>query len=291
MRRSGSSQCSEGFTCYEDLQGLILSAWSREARWRLYIQRHLITVPQVMKTWLVVGASRGIGAELCRQLLARPDTRVYGTVRGPSAFDPTKSWGVDGDSSSRHGVFKCDIASEASIDDLVTDLTGRHAAPIDFVVVNAGVLKYPNRATELSYDDLSFHLHTNTIGPVILAQRLLKSKLSIGTVAFMSSDSGSAQSFRAMEDGFAAYAASKAALNMMLRHMAVELQREKADTTILAIHPGEVATDMADIDVGWEVGGQMTPQESVRALIPVIESKKPEDSGTFWTWKNEQYPW
>ena len=79
----------------------------------------------------------------------------------------------------------------------------------------------------------------------------------------MSSDSGSAQNFREMEDGyvskgaegshdfeivltairsFAAYAASKAALNQSIRHMAAELKRKDDDTIILALHPGEVAT-------------------------------------------------
>jgi len=66
--------------------------------------------------------------------------------------------------------------------------------------------------------------------------------IPIGTIAFMSSDSGSAQNFREMEDGFAAYAASKAALNQALRHMAAELKRKDDDTIILALHPGEVAT-------------------------------------------------
>lgn len=136
---------------------------------------------------------------------------------------------------------------------------------IDYVVINAGVLRYPNRATELyasisqkaplridfqtnrtsarsTFEEFAFHLHTNTIGPIILAQRLLQTNIPIGTIAFMSSDSGSTQNFREMEDGFAAYAASKAALNQALRHMAAELKRKDDDTIILALHPGEVAT-------------------------------------------------
>jgi NAD(P)-dependent dehydrogenase (short-subunit alcohol dehydrogenase family) len=68
-----------------------------------------------------------------------------------------------------------------------------------------------------SFDEFAFHLHTNTIGPIITAQKLLHSHIPIGTIAFMSSDSGSTTNFREMEDGFAAYAASKAALNQMLR--------------------------------------------------------------------------
>lgn len=74
----------------------------------------------------------------------------------------------------------------------------------------------------------------------------------------MSSDSGSTQAFRDFEDGFGAYAASKAALNQMLRHMAAELRRKEREreesgdpglqlpnplnTVVLAMHPGEVQT-------------------------------------------------
>jgi NAD(P)-dependent dehydrogenase (short-subunit alcohol dehydrogenase family) len=68
-----------------------------------------------------------------------------------------------------------------------------------------------------SFEEFAFHLHTNTIGPIICAQKLLQTNIPIGTIVFMSSDSGSAINFREMEDGFAAYAASKAALNMALR--------------------------------------------------------------------------
>ena len=52
-----------------------------------------------------------------------------------------------------------------------------------------------------SFDEFAFHLHTNTIGPIITAQKLLNSNIPIGTIVFMSSDSGSAGKFREMEDG------------------------------------------------------------------------------------------
>jgi len=141
--------------------------------------------------------------------------------------------------------------------------------------------------TNSSYDDFAFHLRTNTIGPIICAQRLLKANIPIGAITFISSDSGSTQLFRDFEDGFAAYGASKAALNQMARHMAAELKRKGEHTTILLLHPGEVDTDMANIGLDWEVEGSMTPEESVSSCIPTIESKGPEDSGTFWTWESK----
>ncbi|KKY22162.1 putative short-chain dehydrogenase reductase [Phaeomoniella chlamydospora] len=123
-------------------------------------------------------------------------------------------------------------------------------------------------------------------------QHILATGIPIGTIVFMSSDSGSAANFRDFEDGFGAYAASKAALNQMLRHMAAELKRKESETIILAMHPGEVATDMANIEgVDWEIEGVMTPEESVTGMLKVIPGKTAEHSGTFWTWEGNQYPW
>lgn len=45
---------------------------------------------------------------------------------------------------------------------------------------------------------------------------------------------------------------------------------------------------MSKIDIAWEIdGGQITAEESVLAMLGVIQSKTIEHTGTFWTWKNE----
>jgi hypothetical protein len=48
---------------------------------------------------------------------------------------------------------------------------------------------------------------------------------------------------------------------------------------------------MQNIDIEWEVDGLLTPEESIRGMMKVITSKGLEDSGTFWTWEGEKYPW
>jgi len=80
---------------------------------------------------------------------------------------------------------------------------------------------------------------------------------------------------------------------------------------VLALHPGEVATDMAtNVSLDWEVEGIMGPAESVRCMLKVIEEKgcggtdeggmssavgegRKEEPGaaTFWTWDGRNYPW
>lgn len=45
---------------------------------------------------------------------------------------------------------------------------------------------------------------------------------------------------------------------------------------------------MGKIEISWDLdGGQISAQESVSAMIGVIESKTIKDSGTFWTFENE----
>ncbi|PKY08586.1 putative short-chain dehydrogenase [Aspergillus campestris IBT 28561] len=240
------------------------------------------------KTWLIVGASRGIGLEFVRQILAHGH-RVIATARKPgSALEA-----VVRDTAERATVLECDVSSGESITRFTEQLVKTGVKKIDYVVINAGILEYPNRTLEMSFDHFARHLHTNTVGPIITAQKLLQqTEVAIGTIAFMSSDSGSTQRFLSFEDGFAAYGASKAALNQALRHMAEELKRKGRGTVILALHPGEVATDMANIEITWEIdGGQISAEESVRGMLEVIQEKTIERTGTFWTWENVEYPW
>ena len=62
--------------------------------------------------WVVVGASRGIGLEWVRQLLARGD-HVLATVR--DVAKASQLWTLAGSAMGRCQLFVCDVASEASI--------------------------------------------------------------------------------------------------------------------------------------------------------------------------------
>lgn len=104
---------------------------------------------------------------------------------------------------------------------------------IDYLILNAGVSLYPNvgigsilearlmsiqRASEVyeidlhiellglmclssSFNIFADHLKTNTIGPIITAQKLLDTRIPIRCIAFMSSDSASSSNFQHFSDG------------------------------------------------------------------------------------------
>ncbi|KAJ4522855.1 hypothetical protein HRR83_001355 [Exophiala dermatitidis] len=252
------------------------------------------------ETWVIVGASRGIGLEFVRQLLEQGN-QVIAAVRNPETANGIWQLSAGAKQEARPAaclIEQCDVTDPKSIDafaDRMKSLVSK-GMKIDNIVLNAGILKYPNRATEMSFDDFALHLHTNTIGPIIAAQKLLNisGDSPPSKVVFISSDSGSTADFREHEDGFAAYGASKAALNQMLRHMAAELKRKGGkwkNVCVLAMHPGEVQTDMANINVEWEVEGVIKPDESVEKMLKVIADRDKSQSGTFWRWDGRQHPW
>lgn len=43
-------------------------------------------------------------------------------------------------------------------------------------------------------------------------------------------------------------------------------------------------SDMADIQLGWEVKGSISASESVSGMLAVMAEKGQGDTGTFWCW-------
>jgi NAD(P)-dependent dehydrogenase (short-subunit alcohol dehydrogenase family) len=119
------------------------------------------------QTWLVVGASRGIGLEFVSQLLHRGDT-VIATVRAPPPSKTTlpppsqygnasQLWSLTGTPNGHNlKILECDVSNEESIKSFTEQVRklGRKGGVlekgvIDVVVLNAGVLVYPNRISEM----------------------------------------------------------------------------------------------------------------------------------------------
>jgi NAD(P)-dependent dehydrogenase (short-subunit alcohol dehydrogenase family) len=119
------------------------------------------------QTWLIVGASRGIGLEFVSQLLSRGDT-VIATARAPPPSKTTQPppsqygnasqlWSLTGTPNGHNlKILECDVSDEESIKSFTEQVRklGRKGGVlekgvIDVVVLNAGVLVYPNRISEM----------------------------------------------------------------------------------------------------------------------------------------------
>ncbi|HKE14831.1 MAG TPA: SDR family oxidoreductase [Kofleriaceae bacterium] len=224
-----------------------------------------------MSTWLVTGANRGIGLELCRQLAARGD-EVIATAREPDGADELRGLGVR--------VEPLELRDQDSADRLARALEG---AALDVLVNNAGRGGAGPGIGELDWEIIADHFAVNAIGPMRVAQALLPAlrRGRARKIAHLSSDLASIGGN--LSGGYYGYRSSKAALNMMNRSLAHELRPE--GFICLALHPGWLQTDM---------GGPRAPvpvADGVARVLRVIDSAGPGDSGKFVSYSGAELPW
>ena len=233
-----------------------------------------------IRTCLVTGASRGIGLEFTRQLLARGD-RVVATCRRPGRATALNA--LAGEHPGHLHVLPLDVTDPKSHAALLAELPlalggdGR----IDLLANVAGVLHSGERFGKVAAATLDDSFRTNASGPFLLTQALAPLLADGARVANLSSELGSIAGTRRF--GTPSYCISKAAQNMASVLLAQAL-RERG-IVVVALHPGWVQTDMGGPDATVPVA------ESVRGLLAVIDELGPGDSGSFRDWRGATLPW
>ena len=223
-----------------------------------------------MATYLVTGANRGIGLELCRQLAGRGDT-VIAVCRNPGdALGKLAVEVID-------GIDVSDDKSVIELGDTLDKLLG--GRKIDVLVNNAGILR-GDRFGELDYDAMLEQYRVNTLGPLRVTEALANKLGENAKVIIITSRVGS------IEDngsgGNYGYRASKTAVNMI----GTNLKHEFAPRGIAVglLHPGLVATDMTG-------GTGVPPADSARGLIARIDELNIGNTGGFWHAEGYRLPW
>ncbi len=228
---------------------------------------------QQPKSALIVGASRGIGLGLAKQLLSR-GWHVTATVRSAAGGSGLEDY------HERVTMDTVDINDASMVAAFVTRVTNE---VFDVVLLNAGVGGLPGKTAEtVSPEDVTYTFMTNAISPVRLAAKLVHTvRPGTGILAFMSSRLGSVE--LATRGVSPIYSASKAALNSLTRNLVPQITVE--GITVLTLHPGWVRTDMgganADIDV----------ETSVTGLADVLEAQAGAGGHQFLNYKGETVPW
>ena len=228
---------------------------------------------------LVTGANRGLGLELCRQLLAQGG-RVIAACRHPGKATALNT--LAGQYPGRLHVAPLDVAeprSHAALAHELPLLTG--GEPLDLLINNAGELRGGERYGSVQAADLETSFHTHALGPFLLVQTLTPQLAEGARIANISSEIGSIglrQEFRTPS-----YAIGKAAQNMATALLAQALAPR--GMVVVALHPGWVRTDMGTDRAA------LSPQESARGLLQVIGGLQARDSGAFLDWRGQTLPW
>lgn len=225
------------------------------------------------RTALVVGASRGLGLGLARELLAQ-DWQVIATERSDSAALhelAEKSRGA-------LRIERLDVNDPAEIARLDQRLD---AATLDLLFVNAGVSDDPGQTIgQISDEEFDWIFKTNVLGPMRVIERLAPRVPNGGVIAAMSSALGIVGAEQS--GGFDAYGASKAALNKLLR---IFSKRSGGARSVLAVHPGWVATDMGGPDAPLDV------ETSVRGVVKVLDGRFGKSGDLYVDYSGQVLPW
>ena len=222
-----------------------------------------------MSTALILGASRGIGREFTRQLLAA-GWKVFATARDDAALAELRTEGAE--------PLKLDVSKPESLAALGWQLDGEK---LDLAVYVAGVYG-PQHQTGAAptAEDFDKVMHTNVLGAMqaipLLAPMV---EAAQGKFAFISSGMGSIGEAESSYGWL--YRASKAALNMVVRTAAFDHPK----AAFVALCPGWVRTDMGGPNATLSV------EESVTGLLQVIGGLTQADSGTYRNYSGRRLAW
>ena len=138
---------------------------------------------------------------------------------------------------------------------------------------------------EVQAETLAKVIAVNATGPALVARHFLP-KLRRGSktvFAALSARVGSIADNRL--GGWYAYRASKAALNMLLKTLAIEHARRFPDSIIVGLHPGTVDTGLSQPFTSRTPKDRLfTADQSARYLIDVIDGVDADDSGRVFAW-------
>lgn len=229
------------------------------------------------KTILIIGANRGLGLEFARQFSARGD-RVLATCRAPdNAEELVELVGAD-------AVVPLEVTNADSIAAAFATVSAK-TPKLDLLLHNSGIGgHFPLEAVTPA--QMMQFLEVNSVAPLFVFKAfmpLLEAADEWACAAFVSSLIGSIEHKPQLYKGGFPYSTSKAALNMIIRYLSLEVQPKNIAT--VALSPGWVRTDMGGPEA------VLSPEESIGGMIKVLDGMSMEKTGTYWHYDGTTIPW
>ncbi|XP_053127519.1 C-factor-like isoform X2 [Hemicordylus capensis] len=248
---------------------------------------------------LVTGSNRGIGLELVKRFLAKPNPPkvVFATCRDPVGARAQELRTL----ASKHpnlAILQLETTDEASVKAAAKQAEARlGGAGLNLLINNAGVMPACTLESATAKDMLDVY-STNLVGPMLVAKEFLpllkkaaqasKEKgMCCGKAAIinMSTILGSIE--KTPEQYFfipvVSYRCSKAALNMLTKCQSMGYRDDGILCT--AIHPGWVKTELGSEQA------DLTVEESVNGIMKTLCSLSEKQHGILVTWEGNVLPW
>jgi len=247
----------------------------------------------------VVGATGGIGFGFVRHLLADDRVgRVFATYRDRDRA--ADLFALRAESGDRLVCLACDPTIEAHVVatiERIAERTDRLHAIVNCVGMlhedSATLTVAPEKSLRhIDRDRLLRYFEVNSIPTVLLAkhsQNLVKHG-DPSLFATISAKVGSIGDNRL--GGWYGYRASKAALNMLVRNVAIEFGRTRPNAIVVALHPGTTDTGLSQPFQSNVAPEKLFPiDRTVTQLLDVMAGLTQADSGEFFSWDGARLPW
>jgi NAD(P)-dependent dehydrogenase (short-subunit alcohol dehydrogenase family) len=231
-----------------------------------------------MPSTLITGANRGLGFEFARQYLA-DGWQVYAACRIPQSASELRRLADASDEKLQ--ILALDVIDPMSVQAAAAKLNGQ---AIDLLLNNAGIGGPRGQSVgNIDYEAWAKVLDVNTMGPLRVSEAFVDHVAQSERKLIVTITSGMGSLADNTSGGAYAYRSSKAAVNMVMRSLAIDLAPR--GITCVVINPGWVQTDM---------GGShatLTPAESVTRLRRFIDTLGPGQSGRFFNHDGREYAW
>ena len=239
----------------------------------------------------VVGGSGGIGGALVDELL-RSDSviEVIAThhrdlsqqrlTQAQNAASPSLRWA------------RLDVTNEQAVRTWVNEL-----GPIDWLVNCVGLLHTDDCQPEKSIRQFNPELFQQSMTvnclPTLLLAKYAHTVLKASTNSLFVTVSARVGSIKDNRlGGWHSYRASKAALNMSLKCLAIEWQRTLPNARVLSFHPGTTDTALSKpFQKRVPEGKLFEPAKTAHYLLTEMQRAHEHDSGRFIAWDGSVIPW
>ena len=243
---------------------------------------------------VVVGAGHGIGLSLVKKILEfNSSACVFATFNSPEKNKQLLELQIQ--YRERLQIFEVDPTSEEELS-MFKKSVRKTTSQIELLINSVGFLHNDEispekRLRDVNLSSLQKYFTVNTFPHLLLAKEfhsLFKHSTPSSFVA-LSAKVGS------IEDnglgGWYGYRSSKAALNMLVKGIALEFSRRGCRSLVLAIHPGTTITELSKPFIPKTKYKLHSTDETALNILRIIDKKALDRTGSFYSWNGEEIPW
>lgn len=191
---------------------------------------------------IITGVSRGLGKSIAKLCLeSRIDVIGISRTENESLVNLAEM----NNTSFKH--IPCDLGKESEIQNLVKQLELQMISEDEepdnvYLINNAAILQPINQAQKIRESELFYHIHVNSIAPMIIMNRVLEICIK-RDISFIGVNITSGAAERAIY-GWSAYCSTKASINMYTKTVALEQDELQTGHKVIAFNPSIMDTDM-----------------------------------------------